>query len=415
MPLPQLNSDGQHQGARLLIWLHGRPIGEVHLSFTSEPVGADRLAAMLWPLIADMVGAHCDDDGIPAPAGLPPGGLIKPQRPCRTRPRPVDDLPITVVIATRDRTESLLRCLASLAKLEYSSFDVVIADSAPRTDTTARTLEEGHAWPFAVRYVRASRPGLALAHNTALPAVTGKVVAITDDDVEVHPAWLTAIAEAFAESDATCVTGLILPAELQTPAQLLVERAGGYGRGFTRRIFTREMPDPEPLFPFTAGRFGSGANMAFRTDWLVARGGFDPAMGAGTPARGGDDLTAFLEVILDGGTLVYEPGAVVRHWHRREYEGMRRQAFGYGIGLGAYFASALWARPALLGVMLRRFVPAARHLLDPASAKNAGRGAGFPRELIWRERAGVIAGPFAYAISRRRYRNRPERQADMSQ
>jgi glycosyltransferase involved in cell wall biosynthesis len=413
MPLPQLNADGQYQGARLLIWLHGQPIGEVHLSFTSEPVGADRLASMLWPLIADAVVAHCDDDGILAPAGLPSGGLIQPQRPCRTRPRPVDDLPITVIIATRDRTESLLRCLDSLAKLEYSSFDVVVADSAPSTDTTARTLQESQAWPFAVRYVRASRPGLALAHNTALPAVTGKVVAITDDDVEVHPAWLTAIAEAFADSDATCVTGLILPAELQTPAQLLVERAGGYSRGFTRRIFTREMPDPEPLFPFTAGRFGSGANMAFRTDWLVAREGFDSAMGAGTPARGGDDLTAFLGVIVDGGTLVYEPRAVIRHWHRREYEGMRRQAFGYGVGLGAYFASALWARPALLGDMLRRFVPAARHLLDPASAKNADRGTGFPRELIWRERAGVIAGPFAYAVSRRRYRNRPGTQADI--
>jgi hypothetical protein len=58
-------------------------------------------------------------------------------------------------------------------------------------------------------------------------------------------------------------------------------------------------------------------------------------------------------------------------------------------------------------------VPAARHLLDPASVKNADRGTAFPRELVWRERAGVIAGPFAYAISRRRYRSRPERQADV--
>jgi hypothetical protein len=30
MPLPQLNSDGQHQEARRLIWLHGQPLGEVH-------------------------------------------------------------------------------------------------------------------------------------------------------------------------------------------------------------------------------------------------------------------------------------------------------------------------------------------------------------------------------------------------
>ena len=76
--------------------------------------------------------------------------------------------------------------------------------------------------------------------------------------------------------------------------------------------------------------------MAFRTDWLRTNGGFDPATGAGTPARGGDDLDAFLRVVLDGRTLVYEPAAIVRHYHRRDYASLRRQAYGYGVGLGAY-------------------------------------------------------------------------------
>jgi hypothetical protein len=56
--------------------------------------------------------------------------------------------------------------------------------------------------------------------------------------------------------------------------------------------------------------------------------------------------------------------------------------------------------------MLLRVVPAVWHLLSPASAKNVGRGANFPRELVWRERAGVVAGPFGYAVSRWRYRDR---------
>ena len=76
MPLPQLKGYEQYRGARLLIWLHSQPIGEVDLSFTSEPLSTDRLASMLWPLIADAVVAHCDDDGIPAPAVLPPSGLV---------------------------------------------------------------------------------------------------------------------------------------------------------------------------------------------------------------------------------------------------------------------------------------------------------------------------------------------------
>jgi len=101
----------------------------------------------------------------------------------------------------------------------------------------------------------------------------------------------------------------------------------------------------------------------------------------------------------------------VRHWHRRDYEGMRRQAFGYGVGLGAYLTASVAARPGLLWAMLRRAVPAARHLLAAGSVKNAGRDESFPGELVWRERAGVIVGPFAYAVSRWRYRERTERGA----
>ena len=103
-----------------------------------------------------------------------------------------DEPRITVVIATRDRTDSLLRCLASVSRLNYRAFDVVVVDSAPASDLTARTLAGRQDWPFSLRYLRAARPGLALAHNEALRAVTGEIVAFTDDDVEVDGEWLSA-------------------------------------------------------------------------------------------------------------------------------------------------------------------------------------------------------------------------------
>jgi glycosyltransferase involved in cell wall biosynthesis len=406
-PLPDLNGEGRYRGARLLAWLHGRPLGEVVLPLGPYPLPGSELAARTWALTGEQIVAHCTADGLPPPAQLPPGGLASPPQPaCRTGRLPTDLPKVTVVIATRERTGSLLRCLDSLAQVDYPAFDVLVVDSAPSTGTTARALSGQPAAGFPVSYLRVPQPGLALAHNAALPAVTGEIVAFTDDDVEVHPDWLGALAAAFTAHDATCVTGLILPAELETRPQLLVEQAGGYSRGFTSRTYQAGMTPPTPLFPFTAGRFGSGANMAFRTDWLAAQGGFDPATGAGSPARGGDDLTAFLKVITSGGTLVYEPAAVVRHWHRRDYAGMRRQSFGYGVGLGAYLTASVWARPGLLWAMLRRAGPAARHLLAADSAKNAGRGESFPRELVWRERAGVLVGPFAYTASRWRYRHR---------
>lgn len=392
-------------GARLLARLHTQPIGEVVVPAGCSP---EQLAAAAWHQIGDQIRAHLSADGLPEPAGLPAHGLDRAPAPACLREQRAAQYagqPISVVIATRDRTDSLLRCLASLEALDYPHFDVIVVDSAPSTDHTARVLADAPRWRFDITYVRADRPGLALAHNTALPAVTGEVVAFTDDDVEVDRHWLTAIAARFAHPGIACITGLIMPAELRTRAQLLVEESGGFARGFAARTYSLTEPAGGPLFPFAAGRFGSGANMAFRTAWLRASGGFDAATGAGTPARGGDDLRAFLRVVLDGRRLAYEPAAVVRHWHRRDYAALRRQAFGYGVGLGAYLAATVADQPSVLGPMLRRTAPALRHLLAASSPKNVGKSTQFPASLTWRERAGVLAGPFAYAASRRRYRD----------
>ncbi len=129
--------------------------------------------------------------------------------------------------------------------------------------------------------------------------------------------------------------------------------------------------------------------------------GFDPALGAGTRARGGDDLAAFFDVIAAGYAVVYEPAAIVHHAHRRDYPSLQRQAHGYGVGLGAYLAHVLVHHPAHARAALARLPRAAQHFLSSESPKNASRPGDFPRELVWRERLGVLAGPWAYVRSRR--------------
>lgn len=402
-------ADGIHGSARLLIRLHTVPLGELVVPLDGD-VPADEVARRVWAQLGPAIREHLADDGLPAPAGLDRTGLPDQSSPAclRERQQPLGGaaaLPtITVVVATRDRTDSLLRCLAALERVRYDAFDVVLVDSCPSGEDTAVAVRE-HSWSFPLRYVRADRPGLAIAHNTALPAVTGELVAFTDDDVEVDPHWLAAVAGPFADAEVTCVTGLILPAELATPAQLLVEESGGFARGFRPRRFSLAQPPPDPLFPFTVGRCGSGANMAFRTAWLRRVGGFDPATGTGTPARGGDDLAAFLEVLLDGGVIAYQPAAIVRHWHRREYAALRNQAYGYGHGLSAYLTAALIRRPRLVLSMLRRMPRAVRYLRDPSSAKNRDKGPGYPAELSALERSGQLHGPYGYLVSRRLHRD----------
>ena len=51
-----------------------------------------------------------------------------------------------------------------------------------------------------VRVVRETRPGISAARNRGLEAAKGEIVAFTDDDVEVDPGWLLAIATRLAHS-----------------------------------------------------------------------------------------------------------------------------------------------------------------------------------------------------------------------
>jgi hypothetical protein len=198
-----------------------------------------------------------------------------------------------------------------------------------------------------------------------------------------------------------CVTGRIVAYELVTREQHWLDDYAGFDKGEARRTFDLDGHRPDdPLFPFTAGTLGSGANMAFSMAALRTMGGFDAALGAGTRSRGGDDLAAFFAVLQCGYRLVYEPAALVRHRHARTREDLRRQVYGYGVGLTAYLTSCALGRPRLLGTAARLAPRAAAHVLRPDSAKNARLPADYPRSLTRLERRGMIVGPLAYLRSR---------------
>ena len=317
---------------------------------------------------------------------------------------------VNVIVATRDRIGSLVKCLDSLLNQNYSAFDVIVVDNAPSSTRTETLIASHYASTGRVHYLREDRPGLGRAHNSGLAIATAEIVAFTDDDVIVDPNWLSAIVNNFETGEnIACVTGLILPAELDTRAQVWTEKHGGFGKGFKRTVFDiKKSQQHGPLFPFTAGQFGSGANMAFRRKALQHVGLFDEALGAGTAARGGDDLAAFHAVVHAGFQLVYEPEAIVWHHHRREEEGMRHQAFSYGMGLGAYLTKLVIDEPNS-GIKLAKLFPAGiNHMVGHGSAKSQRLPADYPKSLVWRERLGIAAGVIGYLKSRSAARKRPQ-------
>ncbi|GGT18557.1 hypothetical protein GCM10010240_59580 [Streptomyces griseoviridis] len=370
----------------VLVRRAGRPVG----TLTGRvPEGADPVA-----VLTELAGEPEAVPG-PVPAAAPPSA--------------------SVVVATRERVGRLARALDSLLAQDHPDFEVVVVDNAPVTGATRELIEREYG--ERVRYVREPVPGLAVAHNRGLGVVRGEVTAFTDDDVVADPRWLAELTTPFAADPGLgCATGLILPARLRTPAQVLLESHGGFAKGFTARTYDpADPPADEPLFPFTAGRFGSGAGMAFRTAVLREVGGFDPATGAGTPARGGDDLYGFVRVLAHGHRLHYTPSALVWHHHRETWRDLETQAFGYGAGLTAYLTAVLVNRPALLPAFLAR-LPGGLARARALTAVRAGRGAArvpgghdarthpWPRRLSRLQRRGMLYGPLGYLRARRALR-----------
>ncbi|MEU6984826.1 glycosyltransferase [Streptomyces sp. NPDC046324] len=320
----------------------------------------------------------------------------------------------SVVVASRERADQLARALDSLLDQDHPDYEILVVDNAPVTRDTEELVRGTYG--DRVTYVREDTPGLAVAHNTGLAHARTEVVAFTDDDVVADPHWLTALTAPFAADPRLgCVTGLILPARLRTPAQILLESHGGFAKGFAPRLYDPARPPAdEPLFPFTAGSFGSGANMAFRTRALASAGGFDPATGTGTAARGGDDLYAFVAVLSAGFRLRYTPDALVWHHHRESRQDLRNQAFGYGAGLTAYLTATLVRRPALLPALLARLPRGLVHATNMTASRPAEEGGvpgehgththPWPRSLSRLERRGMLYGPFGYAKARLRMR-----------
>src|SRR6185436_13820088 len=96
------------------------------------PGAAERLDAEIGRELGHAIDAHVASDHAAADqtagAGAEPACLDGRRQVLAARPH------VTVVIATKDRAESLATAMASVLANEYPSFDVVVVDNASRTD-----------------------------------------------------------------------------------------------------------------------------------------------------------------------------------------------------------------------------------------------------------------------------------------
>jgi GT2 family glycosyltransferase len=118
---------------------------------------------------------------------------------------------ISVVIPTRDRSESVRRVLRALALQGPPRGDfeaIVVADGC--TDSTARQITAAR-WPFDVHVLEQSLSGAAVARNCGAALARGEILLFLDDEVEPEPGVLRAHATVHASTPRAIGLGYLPP------------------------------------------------------------------------------------------------------------------------------------------------------------------------------------------------------------
>jgi GT2 family glycosyltransferase len=358
------------------------PIATVHLDRDPASISPPELRSELRRLIGDEFESRNKNPDAASRASTGSGAVI--------------------LSTTGGDLEQLGRCLASLRRQRHEDFEVLVIDNRPARKGTRALVEELAAEDPRVRYVSEPRAGLSVARNRGLTATDADFVAFTDDDVVVDPHWLDWLLSPFADPTVAATCGMVLPFELETEAQKRFERYLGFSRGVERQQHDLQTGlDAEiPFYPFLADIFGSGNSMAFRREELLGSGGFDPALGAGSPTHAGEETDAFSRAILRGGRIVYEPRALSWHQHRRDDEALREQIFGYGVGVGALVSKALTHDARFHRAASRQLLPLRTRAIAPSAGRRDPRVAGADDssgELLKARRSGIVQGPLRYA------------------
>lgn len=376
-PLPSLAVEDCDTGFALILRYRGRIVGFV---MRAAAPGTRIAQAELERLIVDETGPLLLQEDLRP--------HVSPRSETTRRPS------ITAAVCTKDRPDMLRRCLDSLTALaEWTgrepAFRILVVDNAPSDDATQLAVG---MFP-GVEYAREPRPGLDFARNRAIRRCETELIAYVDDDAVVDGGWLAGLREAWAANpDAGAFTGLVLPLALETEAQILFERRGGFRRGFQVIRFGRGHP-VHWTYPCGAGSFGAGCNMAFRRDVLLALGGFDEALDTGPPLPGGGDLDIFFRVVRAGHPLVYEPQFAVYHEHRRDMARLRHQYWTWGLGFTAYVTKSIRSDPELRGRFRRLVVQWGRGKWRELWRTLTGRDP-TPPSFVAAELLGAVAGAF---------------------
>jgi GT2 family glycosyltransferase len=274
---------------------------------------------------------------------------------------------ISVVVATLARPDACARAVASILASLHHSFELVLVDQNAG-DLTRRSLA-GLLNDPRLRLIQIAPGGVSAARNRGTAHARADLIAYTDDDCEVGPAWLSAIEQALRSSAAPgIVLGQVTAGRHDSTAGLIPVCAR---QAFRITTLLRERPNIEVM----------AACMGITRSAWQSLNGFAEWMGPGTDIPAGEDYDLAVRALLAGQKIVEAPAAVAIHHGFRTWAQAPALIESYAHGIALVLGLRLGRRPALLSWCLVSYAGGflqARSLHMPAI-----RAAGHPdRRLI---------------------------------
>ncbi len=249
-----------------------------------------------------------------------------------TRPGTENGCSVVICCYTSERWERLSAAISGAARQIRSKDELIVV-----VDFNDDLLERvaGEFGEVASVIANAQGPGLSGARNTGVDHATSPIVLFLDDDATPDDTWIDDLTAPFADPDIVGVGGRADP-----------EWTGGSPPWWMPTEFLwvvgcsyRGLPENRATI-----RNPIGCNMAFRRDAIQAVGGFSAALGRvkDKPVGGEETDLAIRVRSTVGGTIVYEPNALVHH----AVESRRMTP--------RYFASRCWFEGRSKAVLARR-------------------------------------------------------------
>lgn len=218
---------------------------------------------------------------------------------------------VTVIVCTYNRCASLGEALESVAVSQMPAdvqWEIVVVDNNSKDKTRAVVEEVSARYPGRFRYVFEQKQGLSNARNSGIQQAHGEIIAFTDDDVTVDPAWLRNLTAPLLQDPQWAGAGGKVRTDNNFSVPAWLALSGPFSLAQSLALFDQGDNDGELTEP------PFGANMAFRKSMFQKYGGFRTDLGrCGKNLIGNEDTEFGGRLKAGGERLRSVSSAIVYH------------------------------------------------------------------------------------------------------